>query len=669
MKFLPKLITYFTGIIFIVPLVVIPSSFIFPFIVPKILLFRSTVLLLLFGYLLLLWHQRERYIVRLTPLTVVVSLFFLSIGISTFVGEDWYRSFWDNHERMLGFFTLLHVWVYYLILTTVVKELRDWRWLMRVFLVFGGIVMFLGLWQKFVDPSFLLNRGGTRVSSTLGNAIYFSGFGFFLFFLGFVLTLKEEKKVWKIWSGILSVLGFLGIFAGGTRGTIVALIISAGLSLLLYSIFLKEHRKTRVVLRVVMVLGMVGIIALFVFRSTALVQNIPGIGRLVNTSLSSETADTRIMAWAIAIDAWKESPIFGWGPNNYYYAFNKYYQPGFLLHGWGETWFDNAHNVLMNALATTGFVGFFLYIVLFLTVLVVLFRLYTKKNIHIHEFAGLSAFLVGHFIHNLFVFENPTSFIYFFFILGYINSRYLLVLPKKENKVKENNRNVLPFTVLLGFIIFVVLYTTNINPAKANKATLQAIRALHENKNPSEIYTALTHVSTPHIDDIRNDFSRAVMEKIRSGQMTNKEVGDAILLVEDALRANVLLHPKDIRVHLQMAELFQIAAQLEKNPERLLEAEGVLLTALKFSPKRQQIQYMLSGIWLQLGKYEDAIHILKDSVKNEPKVAEGWWRMVMVYVKKDDIASAQATVNEAKEQGIIFTEEQQRFMAQVPLVL
>ena len=58
----------------------------------------------------------------------------------------------------------------------------------------------------------------------------------------------------------------------------------------------------------------------FIFRQSDFVKNIPAVGRLVNTQIAS---DTRTMAWGIAVDSWKEKPIFGWGPNNFYYAFNK----------------------------------------------------------------------------------------------------------------------------------------------------------------------------------------------------------------------------------------------------------------------------------------------------------------------------------------------------------
>src|SRR5437762_1117614 len=84
---------------FFVPLVVMPASFIFPFIVPKILLFRSLATLALGGYILLLFTEWETYRPRFTWLNLALLAFLLSFAASTFMGTDAYHSFWDNHER------------------------------------------------------------------------------------------------------------------------------------------------------------------------------------------------------------------------------------------------------------------------------------------------------------------------------------------------------------------------------------------------------------------------------------------------------------------------------------------------------------------------------------------------------------------------------------------
>jgi O-antigen ligase len=553
---------------FFIPLVVLPSSYIFPFIVPKILLFRSVSLLMLGGYILLLFSNWQEYKMRLTPLNLAVGLFFISFGVSTFVGVDWYHSFWDNHERMLGLFTMFHFIAYYCIVGSVVKEWKEWRSLLRIFLLAGSLVMFIGFLQK-INPDLLLNRGADRVSATLGNAIYFSGYGMFLFFIGLLLFLKEEVAGWKYFAATGGVLGFLGIFWGGTRGTLLGLGVSLLVFGLSYIATFKGNKKFRNAVALILVAGVLFSASLVIFRQNSFVKNIPGVNRLVSTDFTIKNSKVpRVMAWGIAIDAWKERPVFGWGPNNFYFAFNKYYRPEFLESGWGETWFDNAHNIVMNTLAVQGTAGIIIYFGLFSAVFYSLILAYRKRTIDQHLLAVGLAFAVGHFVHNITVFEDPTSYLYFFFFLAMLNQLTInkdftlnsSAAPLADKKQRAPGRNISAgLAVFAGLFVLLLIYSTNINPSRANQKTLDSIKAMYT--NPSEairLYKEAVAIASPHVDDIRNDFTRVAVQKISELAQGNKDIDLAQELFQlsyDESKKNLLLHPLDIRVNLQLVQV------------------------------------------------------------------------------------------------------------------
>ncbi len=657
-KKIESFIKILVGLTFLMPLILIPNSFIFPFIFPKVLFFRIMVLLMLAGYLLLLSSDWQRYKIKLTPTNLAVTLFFISFFVSTFVGVDWYKSFWDNHERMLGLFTIFHYVIYYFVITSIVREWRDWKWLLRVFLLAGSLVMIMGLWQKFVNPEFLLNRNNVRVSATLGNPIYYSGYGLFLFFAGFLLTVKEKKfSFWQWYAVVGGALGFLGVFAGGTRGTLLGM--AAGLASLLisYIIFLKQNSKLRKVLMSVVVSGVVVIGILFAFRTTSFVKNIPLVGQVMNIDITEGTANTRLMAWGIAVEAWQEKPLFGWGPNNYYYAFNKYYRPEFLKYGWGETWFDNAHSSVMNTLAVQGIIGLLFYLGLFFLPFIVLWSGFKKGQINSHLVGVGSAFLIAHFVHNIFVFENPTSYLYFFLFLALLNSQTLHIsVPKiTTNNKKKVSGGMYAFILLT---ICLLIYSTNINPARANMKVLDTIKALSTGEDFIELYKQTTSIPSPHIDDIRNDFVRSVTSPIvnvaregRGGQFV-----DLFDLAYGELVKNRVLHPLDIRVNMAQSQLAQAGAQIKQDVSFLYEAEEIMEDALKKSPKRQQIQYTLAQLKLHLNKPEEAIQIIKESIDNYSEISEGWWRLILVYRDIGDIEQAKRVIQEANDKGIVFND-------------
>lgn len=644
---------------FLVPFLVIPSKFIFPFIVPKIVVFRALAVLIAGSYALLLAVNWPRYKMRVTILNVSVGLFFLSFAVSTFVGVDWYKSLWDNHERMLGLFTIFHYVVYYFAVTSVVREWRDWKWLLRLFLAAGGIVMFIGVLQK-LNPELLLNRGNNRVSATLGNPIYFSGYGLFLFYVGVLLFWKEAAKGWKYFAIVGGVLGFLGVFLGGTRGTLLGLIASIGVAMVCYFFSLKEHRKIRKAISILIIAGIVISGLLFAFRHARFVQEIPALGRLLSGSFVSGTGATRLMAWEIAVEAWKEKPVFGWGPNNYYFAFNKFYRPQFLEQGWGETWFDNAHSAIFNTLATQGIVGIFLYVSLFAVAFIQLWRGYKGGAVDAHLFCIGTAFLFGHFVHNAVVFENPTSYLYFFFFLALINSQAVnYKLPTVNvGEIGKRKSDVSPaLGVVAGIAVLFLIYSTDINPARANMASLKVLNSLQTGQMVVDTYKKTVEISSPHIDDIRADLVRGVVAIIP--QYANAGFADKAKelyqLAYGESKKNLILHPLDIRTHLQLAQLIQHSVILLQEPTQSLgEAEAVLKDALVKSPKRQQIIYQLSILELQMGRPNEAAVLLEVAVADDPKIAEGWWRLALVYYEAGEKKKAQEVFQEAEKLGIVF---------------
>ncbi|EKE05464.1 MAG: hypothetical protein ACD_19C00278G0002 [uncultured bacterium] len=647
---------------FFVPLIVLPSSFIFPFIVPKIVIFRGITLLMLGAYIALLVSNWHYYKPKLTPINIVVLLFFLSFTISTFVGVDPYKSFWDNHERMLGLFTVFHYVAYYFIITSTTKNWIDWKFLLRMFLGAGTILMFIGFLQKYVSSGLLLNGGTERVSATLGNSIYFSAYGMFLFFIGYLLFIKEKtSKFWRYYAIIGMLFGFGGIFWGGTRSALLGVLVGLFVLLFIYLVFLKDYKKTRLRLLGLMILGVLILISLFLFRQTTFVQNIPAVGRLMNTNVTGGSAETRTMAWEIAYKGWKEKPVFGWGPNNYFYTFNKYYNPKFLEHGFGETWFDNAHNILMNTLTVQGTFGILTYLSLFVVSIVVLLRSYKRGSIDINFLAVGVAFLVAHLVNNVFVFENPTSYLYFFFFLALLNGN--CKKPEELKEQKLNNEISIGLLAVVFSFMFIVLYATDINPARANQATLNAIKAINSGDSPALQYENATKIPSPHIDDIRNDFSRSVIEKLGEYIKANRqeEVNELYKLVYQELAKNLELHPLDIRIHLQLANLTSQFMNME-NKDAFVNVELLLEDALSKSPARQQVKYMLADVKVILGKELEAEKILVDSFEISPKVEFGLFRLIALEQQLGKLDKGLEYLNYAFDNGIVLSEAGENYL-------
>lgn len=641
---LQKLTQFVVVLTFFIPLLFLPKHFIFPFIVPKIVLFRSLVLVMLGLYILLLIIDWQKWRPRLTSINIVVFLFWLSFAISTFSGVDWYRSFWDGHERMLGLFTVTHYIIYYFIVTALVREWKDWQWLLQVFLVAGGVVMFIALLQRF-NHEFLYNRSVDRSASTLGNPIYVGGYGLFLVMIAWLSYIKGRRVLWKWVSLACGFLGALGVFFSGSRGALLGLFSGIAVLSLGYLLTMKNNKQIRKIFY-----GVIGIFVLagavvFPLRQTHFVKNIPALGRLLNTGL--DTAGTRLIAWEIAVEAWQERPFLGWGPTNYYYAFNKLYRAEILRYGYAETWFDNAHNIVLNTLAERGVVGVIIFLAMFIVPVILLWRMYLSKkdDESVHLVLVSTAFLFAHLVQTVSVFENPTSYLYFFFFLAMINSGLYFGGSSQNNDLKDNTS--LP-TVVFGLTFILVLlmvYTTNINPARANMVAAQFIRELHQLKDVRPTYEKVISIPSPHIDDIRNDLSKTLTDTIRGYVQQGKGALSKSLFELSMAETdkNRKLHPLDVRVHGTQALLLQSVYSFTEDKVFLEQAEKITEDALLLSPERQQFLFTLAGIKVQLGKPNEAEALYRQNIENYPKIAESWWRLALlldVVFKKTDEAVA-----------------------------
>jgi len=81
---------------------------------------------------------------------------------------------------------------------------------------------------------------------------------------------------------------------------------------------------------------------------------------------------------------------------------------------------------------------------------------------------------------------------------------------------------------------------------------------------------------------------------------------------------------------------------------------------LNYSPRRQQVIYMLSFFKAQLGKVSESVELLNQSIKDDPKISEGYWRLAYIYAISGDLQKAKETLSVAHEKGVIFDEQGQK---------
>ncbi|MFA6104992.1 MAG: O-antigen ligase family protein [Patescibacteria group bacterium] len=668
-KHIETIIKWLIFATFFVPLVVAPSSFIFPFIVPKILLFRSLTTLIIALYAILLYINPAQYRPRASWLNWAVLGFLVSFTLSTFFGSDPYHSFWDNHERMLGLFTIIHYIAYFFICAQVFRTWEDWKLALQIFLVAGSCVMFVGLLQVF-NPNFLLNGGSGRVIATVGNAIYVGGYGLFLFAVASLLFLKE-KNIWlKVIYVLLAILALIGIIFSGTRGSLLGLIFGIGLAMISYAFTLKGKSKVKNYLLGAIILGVAVLGLAYVNRQSKFVTDIPALSRVLNTSVKELQEGARVIAWGAAFQGWKDRPILGWGPNNFFYAFNAHYDARSLEYGYGETWFDNAHNILVNTLAVQGVVGIITYLAIFAAAIYMLVSAYRGGRVDRHIAVIGAAYLMAHLLENVTVFENPTSYLYFVFWLAMINSlsKVVFVISAEKNKVVLDQKAGNGILLGAGLTAALFIFVLNIQPARANMKTLDALQMINGDVTQSvPLIESALDFNSPHIDDIRSDISRTLVGSLgdTSSKLDVSLKKQLYNIVESSMLANIELHPYDIRNHLTLAQLYQTFAIQNNDASEMIKAEKYLTDTMALSPRRQQVIYNLAIVKLQLGKVAEAETLFKQTITDDPKIAEGYFRLAYMFAAIGQPEKALAVIKQASDNNVTLGEDQLNAINQV----
>ncbi len=643
-----------TGLLFF------PQSFVFPYVTPKVLFLRS-VAVLLAGLLLL---AAPRLAVRPTPITVILAAFLLSATLSTLTSIDAHRSVWDTHERMLGLFTLWHYGVLYLAATTLVRDRASWLLLLRLFLAVAALIIIVGVAQR-IFPQFLYHQGGARVSSTLGHPIYLGGLAATTVFVG-CLRWGLGGRGNGIEGTLAILLGVVGVTISGSRGSILAL--AGGVCVLgaAYFIVLPRQSRTRWLLGALVLLVLAAGTAVFALRHSPGFETLPGLGRFAGVTVGSSSVRTRILAWDIALEAFRERPLLGWGPANYYYAFNRHYRPEILEFGWGETWFDSAHNAPLDVLVQQGLLGAATYVALLVMPPILLWRAYRRGRPSHHVACAATALFAAHLIQALFVFEDPTSYLCLVVFLAYVNRS----LEGFEQEPAVPWRRIRPLAAAAVMIAAAwTVWVTDLNPARANQLARAAILAAQEGQpqHARAAFDRYRSFDSPHLDGVRELFAVTVIQRLnRPGNPPRSPAdGELARFAYAELGKARERHPHDVRLALHRARLAQLLAANFGDRGSLATTETELETTIQASPRRQEIRFLLSNTKVLLGKPQEAIRLLETAIGAAPRVAEGWWRLALVYLTTGQPGQARQVLNDAHARGIRFEPSEERWVREV----
>lgn len=634
MKNLKHTIQWGIYVTLLLPLI-FTSRTMYPWHFGKTVLFQIAIDILIFLGALYLYKTKEK-IIRLHALDWAVLAFFGAQLIATIFGVDPVRSFWGYQSRGQGVVVWMHLVLFYFLLRQFFVEKKDWQrllvWIVGVGVVSGIIAWIAPHVDYFAGKTAV---SGDRLNGVIGNPLFFAAYMIFPTTFAFVLFARAQKdNRWRwayLGAGVFClVTTFFSQIRGVFLGIVAGAFFAVGL-LFLFQASKKQKKRTGIVIALfVLVVG--GMYVLFQTNPAA-GDTLPVAKRLFSIRLDTATATTRFMAWDIALRGWQDHPAVGWGPENFQYAFDRYYNPAFLRYSFAETVWDKPHNFFLEVLSTMGILGVAAYLVL-LSILFAKLKRLMKDSTHSADRIGyivLTGGLVAYIVQSLFGIETTNSLQLWFVSLALVG---WACARKEEGRTAPFKQvwwqAILVVTFLFaGFFAYknTTIYRGSVLMSDArDAANVGAIELWKEKARATLDYPVpfLIEQATFTIQDISSLEGRGFLDADVLQTVSGRLV--------DVLLAAAQQHPDIYQHHFWLSEIYAFMGEYI-DPTYVDRAIEELYIAGKLSPGQQRVPLTLSKNYLLEGRVKEAITILEDLVEQDSILTEPRWFLGLALIE------------------------------------
>lgn len=462
------------------PLVVRKEMF-FPFIGGKVFFFRTLIeLSLAFFIANIIFSDNpkllfQKLLLRLKhPIVISSAAFAAFFLLGAVFAQNPTQAFWSNFERGEGAFQILHYFIFFVLLVLLYDTPKRLRRILKLH-VFVSVLVGLYALGQFLEARFLplgtfkfLIGIVERSSGTLGNPSYLAAYLLLTLFILAWLFLNSQTRKEKIFLACIGLFHSFLILNTATRGAFLGFGASIAFFFVLRAICAKSKtiRLSAIVFLAAFALLAVG----FLMTSDSPTwRELPLIGRSLDLEGALKDLRPRLWTWQSAVSAILERPILGWGPENFPFAFDKYYNPN---HYGIESFFDRTHNIFLEYLISGGV----LLLIAFLSIFSFYYRLVLKRQKGVWRDVLMAA-PVAYFVQGFFLFDVlPIYLVLFLFLALVLNTEN----PPEEDAFKSPAYSLsaarMGFGLALLTALVVLVYFTAFLPLEKNLTLASAFR-------------------------------------------------------------------------------------------------------------------------------------------------------------------------------------------------
>ena len=595
----------------------------FPFIVSKTVIFNITVEVMLLLFLALCYFDRNCK-VRVNLAVVLFGLYIGIVFISSLLGDDFYRSFWSTNERSEGLLLLLHLFTFLTIITSYFRKFKEWLWIFDIFTLSSLVIATHSLIQYL---GYLESSAGVRLASRVGNPGYLAGLMVFATFIALFLMFYR-KNIWlKFLYGSSMILFIFIVYNTQTRGGMVALLFTLPVFLLFLGfVYFFKYKVVRnsIFGLLIAFIALSGYI--YANREADWVSNNETLKIITTMSFNSTTVQNRIWTWQSAYQGFKEKPLLGWGYENFYEPFDKYFNPKIYRKEASVAWFDRAHNIIFDRLLTGGILGLILYLSFIFLPFYYLWKYFMKKdegNRKLLMPSLLSLLIIAYFIQNLFIFEALVTYIPLILVIGFTS---LFSWQYKGKFFEDRNVKISMLTATV-ILILPVIYFVNVKPLQAN---IKVTKALSSSELTMEQRFEMIQDVLSEKNPGNEEYQKQLMllaEKLVSSNFEDKELLQNILAyTEEELKKQAEDNPYSATSQIIMMRFNSLMFGLTANFDYYNTNEEIFEGLKEIAPNRQHVYMEVALMNFYAG------NLYKEN--DQPEIAEKYYDIALEYNKK-----------------------------------
>ena len=641
----------------ILPLFIAPSVM-FPYITGKNFAFRILVEAASVFWVGLMATKPEY---RISGSTMIISLLIFTFiaGLADLFGINPYNSFWSNYERMEGYITVLHLVLFFLIIKSIFKTSKDWIIFFSIFLFVSVLVSLF----TFIEPLSVIQAEnyieeyGSRRAGTIGNPSFLSSYLLLSVFVGLILTIITKRTDLKFFYILSIILNTIVIYITASRGAILAIIVGAvmlGISLSLKrSGDYNKKSLNKVVLILIIGLLLSSSAIFLAYHNSGLIKDDKTLHRFATMFNSDPSVESRLYAWRLAWNGFKENPVLGWGQENFFgvYTVTPITEEGKLV------WMDRAHNIILDWLVNAGILGLFAYLSIYGTAFYILWNNLRKKIISRNETFIIATAIIVYFIQNLFTFDNISSYIIFFALIAYIDClESIKTGPNKDPKesfISKKNRTKSVIVTLSALIVFSLsCYYLNYIPFKQLRLYTQTSISLPKyNSFTSMLNDFNRALSYGSFGDnyIREEMS-SVSEQIIQYQLYRQEGAlKLIYTAAEEMEKGLASEQYNLEYILKVYGYYELLASYD--PAFIPKAEALIEKSLLINPKYSIIDMYKVNLFFLEKDYESAYIKLKEFVDLHPDNEVSQFKLALAAImtsREDEMEKALQKVKNLK---------------------